>query len=230
MEYTIAETLNAFVGQSARADLLLHFVQNSYLLKGLVAVVALVMLYTARVEDERRRQSNVYATLVLVFLCVFAARILQMVLPFSPRPLHAEGLELTRLSLLTPGVLRADSSFPSDHAMMFFAIAGSVWFYARGVAALLFLHAIVMICLPRLVLGFHWLSDLVAGALLSLAIVILLHRTLAGWLERSSVHEWRAHHPALFHGFLFAVLAETATMYSGSRQLLSLLSDLAGAG
>ncbi|NNE50965.1 MAG: phosphatase PAP2 family protein [Sulfitobacter sp.] len=227
MDIYLAETLNQLVGRSEALDIGLHFVQSAYLLKGLFAATILVMLYYAQVPDPEGRRNDVYTTLILLFIALFIARFMQMALPPVSRPLHAEGMDLTRLSLLKPDVLKNDSSFPSDHAMMFMTIAASVWFYARGVASILFLHAIVIICLPRLILGFHWFSDIAAGTVIGVAVAVLLHRRMVDWIGRSPLSVWREKYPALFHGFLFIVLAETANMYSGARTLISGLADVA---
>jgi undecaprenyl-diphosphatase len=227
MDSYLSETFNAVVGRSPAFDLLLDFVQKSYLLKGLFATGILVALYAARDGDARARRCNVYATLILVFAGLFAARVMQMTLPFSPRPLYAEGMELALIAGLDPGALRDDSSFPSDHAVMFLTIAASVLLYARRTGMVLLAHALIVICLPRVVIGFHWASDIAAGAAIGLVLALGLQRPLARWLDRSPIEEFRARHGPLFHFLLFAVLCETAKLYSGSRHLLSTAAEAA---
>lgn len=228
MDMTLAADMNQIVGKFPAFDLFLDFVQGSYLVKGLFAAFVLVIILNTRGEDEADRLTKVCATLVVVFVAIFLGRILQMVLPFSPRPLHAEGFDLALARGLRPDVLSNDSSFPSDHALMYFALACSVLWYHRVAGAVLLMHAAVVISLPRLALGFHWMSDIVAGAMLGGVIAVLLHRPVAQWLSRSQLLDFRDRHPGLFHAALFALLCETATMYQGSRQILSSLADLAG--
>ena len=57
-----------------------------------------------------------------------------------------------------------DPSFPSDHAAAAFAIAVSVWFFSRrlGLVFLLFAAAIAV---SRVLLGMHYPTDVLAGAL-----------------------------------------------------------------
>ena len=60
-------------------------------------------------------------------------------------------------------------SFPSGHALNAFAI-GSVLALAYPVAALPALVVAASVAASRIVLGLHWLSDVVAGSLLGLLI------------------------------------------------------------
>jgi undecaprenyl-diphosphatase len=227
MDQAIAQMLNQIVGQSVALDLILVFVQESYLVKGLPATFILVMLLASRVEGAAQRRIDVYATVMLVFAAIFLGRVLQMTMPFSIRPLYAEGLELARAVGLGPNALQNDSSFPSDHALMYLTLAASVLMFHRIAGLVLMFHAVVIICLPRLMLGFHWTSDILAGAAIGGAMAVMLQRPLSRWLARGILPRIEATHPALFHAVVFAVLCETATMYSGTRRLLSALSEFA---
>jgi len=227
MDTYLTQALNAFAGQSVGFDLFLDFIQGSYLVKGLFAITILVMVYTSRKGDDFERQNNVYTTLILIFASLFLARIMQMTLPFSPRPLHTEGLGLQLAAGLQENVLKQDSSFPSDHAVMFMTIAASVLFYSRLAGSVLLMHALFIICLPRIILGFHWPSDIAAGIVIGALMAVLLHRRIANWLLHTRLSEFQARYPSLFYGLFFAVLVETATMYRGSRHLLSALADFA---
>jgi membrane-associated phospholipid phosphatase len=64
-----------------------------------------------------------------------------------------------------------DSSFPSGHTLEVAAFAtaaavcaGRMWPARRGVAAAAMAGWIILVALSRLVLGAHWLTDVVAGA------------------------------------------------------------------
>lgn len=126
---------------------------------------------------------------------------MQMNLPFSPRPLHTDGMNLTLVTGISENALKHDSSFPSDHAVMFLTIASSVLMYARMAGLLLLGHAIFIICLPRLILGFHWSSDIIAGAAIGVTLAVLLQRRLVTWLGLAD-RDWRNSASAIRRSFM----------------------------
>ncbi len=65
-----------------------------------------------------------------------------------------------------------ESSFPSGHAVFFFAIAAVVYFYNKK-AGLIFFLAAFLISLARVFVGVHWPSDILAGAVVGM---------ISGWL------------------------------------------------
>ena len=64
-------------------------------------------------------------------------------------------------------------SFPSGHALNAFAI-GSVLALAFPAAAVLILLVAASVAASRVVLGLHWLSDVVAGVVVGLVIGTLV--------------------------------------------------------
>ena len=57
-----------------------------------------------------------------------------------------------------------DFSFPSDHATASFAIASAFLFKSRRSWGMVFGLAALIVCLSRVFLGTHYLSDVIAGA------------------------------------------------------------------
>ena len=64
-----------------------------------------------------------------------------------------------------------DASFPSDHATAAFAIAVAVLFFDRRIGVV-FLGAAAAIALSRVLLGMHYPSDVIAGALTGTAAAV----------------------------------------------------------
>jgi undecaprenyl-diphosphatase len=60
------------------------------------------------------------------------------------------------------------NSFPSGHAAAFFSIATTVYFFAPVLGIILIAMAILT-SIARVVLGYHWLSDIFMGMLIGIA-------------------------------------------------------------
>ena len=89
----------------------------------------------------------------------------------------------------------ADSSFPSDHAIVAFAIATSLLFWNRrvGIAALV---VATLICIARVSVGVHYPTDVLVGAIVGagatgLVQLSLPQRLLAAVADRvGAFYEW----------------------------------------
>ena len=85
-------------------------------------------------------------------------------LPFRERPLHSAAIDLQIPDALDVEALSGWSSFPSDHATLFFALAIGIGLVSRVAGRLILVHAIFVVSLPRVYLGLHYPTDIVAGA------------------------------------------------------------------
>ena len=212
-------------GQNPTLDRIVVYFQDTYFWKGLVPVLVLAALFFGPEARENSVRQNVIGTLIAVFAAVFVARVLQTGLPFVERPFNTPGLTLNSAPTHSDAV-GGNSSFPSDHALMFFAMATCILQYARFAGILLIFHAVIVVSLPRIYLGLHWPSDIAAGAALGILLALLLQRPLANLIDKLGISDWPETRPILFYLLFFVAMIETANMYIGLRNLLSLAVDL----
>ena len=146
-----------------------------------------------------------------------ASRLLQVSLPLRLRPMHAGDSGFQPLPGIDPELASHWGSFPSDHAALFFALVAVVWRQSRTLGPLATLSALFGV-LPRVYLGLHYLSDVVAGATLGVALVFMAGRfgprRLAG-----RVMAWGERHPGLACGTAFLLCFEVATLFEDIRQV-----------
>lgn len=89
---------------------------------------------------------------------------------FYNRPRPFEILEnVYRLVQHSPG-----GSFPSGHAVFFFALAMGIYYYHRIWGAIFFLVAF-SISINRVAAGLHWPSDILGGAVVGILSAILIN-------------------------------------------------------
>lgn len=154
--------------------------------------------------EARRRVLSVFAALITGFL---AARVLQHLVP-QMRPFAVFPLQIP----IPPQVWRqvisglaAQGSFPSDHAVMFFALALGIWSLQRRTGWLVMALMGYFTAL-RIALGFHWPSDMLGGGLLgvgSLGLFLLAERFLRPLYDFALSLVYRYPGACYFVGYLF---------------------------
>jgi membrane-associated phospholipid phosphatase len=135
-----------------------------------VFLILIVSAVLAAPKGERLKKTSqfLFCILYIAFIIFFFNRLLFResldIVRFSPTMEFSDSI---RLSKEFPGLGIKDSSkqsFPGDHATTALLLAVSYSYYANKKLAILgWIYAIFM-CLPRLVAGAHWLSDVVIGS------------------------------------------------------------------
>lgn len=215
----ILHFFNQFVHRSWVFDSFIVLISSNHLIKGGV-LVALIWWVWFRDSNLETREL-IFAGVIASLLAVVLARVLAHVLVFRERPIYNTGLHLKLPYTLDEDSLIHWSSFPSDHAVVFFALATSIWFVSRAAGAFALCYTTVVVCLTRVYLGIHYPTDMLAGAILGIGIArlakipavrIQLSRTAMEWLEKS---------PGLFYAFFFLLTFQIATIFDPARNIVS---------
>jgi undecaprenyl-diphosphatase len=176
--------LNALAQQSRVLTRLAIFLLDSDFLKGGVITAIIVWLWFK--SDARQTATR----LQIVMLCAGAAiavvfsRLAQQALPFRLRPIHDPALNLIPPYGLNPETLAHWSSFPSDNAVLYGALATGLFLISRAGGLLGWAWTLGVILTPRLFLGLHFLSDVYAGLAFGALIMTIAFR-LKSCLGRS---------------------------------------------
>jgi undecaprenyl-diphosphatase len=124
---------------------------------------------------ERRKNSDADRNLLFIVLSLFLSRVAITetirYIWFRTRPFDA----LSGIHLIVPRI--ADASFPSGHAAFYFALAFAM-LYLNKRAGFWYLGFAIFIGLSRVVLGVHYMTDIIGGALVALISVAIIRFVL----------------------------------------------------
>jgi undecaprenyl-diphosphatase len=220
LDRDILAAINGLAGSSPPMDEFVGFVGRAVLLKGMLPMLFFWGLWFLGGPRQRERWCKLLAMLVVAGLALVAGRTLALVLPFRLRPIHTEGIDLVMPHGMHAGVLDGWSSMPSDHAVLFFAMATGLFLVNRTVGTLAFLHAILVISLPRIYLGLHLPSDLLVGALVGIGMTLLLLPPMARLIARLGIPELEPAYPHLWYPTLFLATFLCAGMFGSLIEML----------
>jgi membrane-associated phospholipid phosphatase len=155
-----------------------------------------------------------------MFLAGAVSRAMQNWLPERLRPLHSGDLDFRAPLGLKTDILEHWSSFPSDHAAVFFALSTALWLASRPIGAISYAWTIFIICIPRLLGGYHYASDIIAGAVIGILVASLIASPIGAKLS-PYVLAAEKRRTALFYAAFFALSFQFATMFNDVRHTAS---------
>jgi undecaprenyl-diphosphatase len=218
---TILAMLNQLAGRNESFDRLMLDLADSSMLKGALFMGCFWCLWFVRDGDVPARRRRVVTSIVGAIVTVLVSRSLQLALPLHERPLHNPDLNFVVPAGVNPETLSHWNSFPSDHAALFFALSVAIGFHSRLLAILASLWTLLIICLPRIYLGYHYPSDILAGALIGVLFMLATHRLIGGSALVRRVVGWELSHARAFYGLAFLVTYELAFLFYDVRSLAS---------
>ncbi len=197
------------------------YLSNSYLLKG--GVLMALLLFSAAPARRKFFSSHnlhIVRTGGAIFIAMFIARMLQLTLPQRDRPFATQGNDYA--DAYSVGM----SAFPSDHAVLMTAIATAIFIRNRVIGVIAFGWTVAAILAPRVYLGLHHPTDILAGMVIGGGITWAIIRApappgLQTWVETLEIK-----HPAplYFLAFLFAL--ETARNFEDARAGVRMVLDM----
>ena len=118
--------INRPAGPSELLDQFALDVAESAFLKGGVFLAAYCWIWFEKGPRREELRRMIVASMVAALFVALAARLMQMGVPFHFRPLHAPPFGFNTPHGVHSETLNAWSSFPSDHAAVFFALSEEV--------------------------------------------------------------------------------------------------------
>jgi undecaprenyl-diphosphatase len=151
LDYALFHGVNGFAGRSSAVDALM--IASAKYLPFVFALVLVALWLSWRPRNQR----GAFLAGVSALVALGLGQLIGKAFP-RPRPYLSHAV-----NQLIPRSL--DTSFPSDHAILGFAVAVMVWRYNRRVGTALLVLA-TLLAVARVFVGAHYPSDVFGGAVL----------------------------------------------------------------
>ncbi|PKN37715.1 MAG: hypothetical protein CVU62_08300 [Deltaproteobacteria bacterium HGW-Deltaproteobacteria-2] len=242
---SIINALNGFSRVSEAFDYFMALLISNYLVKGGILMTILWWFWFWDKNDKKQNQplrelkgkkqnqpvreckeekqnkllrERIVLTLVACLIAIFLGRFLAYVLPFRLRPLQGMVNFIAPYGI-DPNAFGSWSSFPSDHAVLFFALATGIFLISRMTGTLVTIYILLIICFPRVYCGLHYPTDIFAGALVGVGIGWLVITTkISKYISQPAIL-WLSKEPRSFYACFFLLTYQIATMFDPVREI-----------
>jgi undecaprenyl-diphosphatase len=220
-EAGIVRYFNGFADHSAFFDRTVFLIADDHLLKSGLLVAMIWWIWFKEDPKLNNKREHLVITLIACLFAVVVSVSLTYALPFRPRPLYNGSLHLIVPDGLGKTILEKWSSFPSDHASLYFALTTGFFFISKKIGLFSLAYSILFICLPRIYLGLHYPSDIIGGAVIGASIAFIANKALASNRLSEGIMKFTQSNPELFYPAFFLVTYQIADLFQSSRELVS---------
>jgi len=147
---------------------------NNSLFRGFPLFFSLVALWFS--GDDRERRGRMLAGLLAVCLATLVSAWSQFQIAVHIRPILDPELHLQNVN--EAWKWDRTSSFPSDTATMYFALATVVLLETRLAGLFCFAWVTAVIAIPRVIFGLHYPSDIIGSVILGPGFVFICAKSL----------------------------------------------------
>ncbi len=220
IDQSIMAYVNHFAQHSLLFDRAVDVISDNHLLKGGVLVTLMWWLWFRDEKSPSNSREHLIAAFLSSTVAIFVGRALALALPLRLRPINDTHVIFTLPYGSLPAAFDGWSSFPSDHAVLFFALSTGLFLTCRKVGVAAFAYTLLAICLPRLYLGLHYPTDILAGAIIGILIATVVDAHLTSGNRLAAATRFSQSHPALFYPLFFLFTFQIADMFESSRSLI----------
>lgn len=216
---------NQYSQKSMFFDLLVELVANNKLFKGGVMVSVMWYLWFKKDDFKHTKgREHILITLLTSIVAIAVGKSLALLMPFRYRPIHEPSLDFKmpfgvfETSETNNGVLL--SSMPSDHAVLYFALAIGLCFISKKIGLIAILYSFFIIGLPRVYLGLHYPTDILVGASIGVSIGVLGNLILTKNKIIKTLLNYSVYKPQIFYALFFLFSYQIADLFTDSYDLV----------
>lgn len=219
--------LGQYTTASPAFNQILHYMAGSDLVKGFPFMGVIWFFWFRDLDSKSNARRIIIATLIGCIVAVGIARSINNLGPFQPRPIANLALphpDYVGLPTSESQDLYLWNSFPSDHAALFFGLATGIFLISKIWGVCTYFYVLIFIALPRIYLGLHYATDVLAGAILGAVFVFLCNRMRFTHLYEARCTSLARRYPAAFQATIFICTTEICLMFYDVRLLFHGLS------
>jgi undecaprenyl-diphosphatase len=219
-DHSIVLFVNGFAHRSVPFDNFVDYIGSDPFLTAGIVMALFWWAWSQPGENRDRNRETLIFSLVASVLAGFLARGFAVMLPFRLRPIHDPQLHLNLPYGFDPTTLMGWSSFPSDHAAIYFCLAIGIWIVSKRLGTIALIDAAFVVCLPRLYDGIHYPTDLIAGALIGIFAISLAKIDHIRQSVSKPAWSWLHAHPSSFYAAVFLCTIEIGTGFQTLRTIV----------
>jgi undecaprenyl-diphosphatase len=118
-----------------------------------------------------------------------------------------------------PSAFEGESSLPSDHAVLFYALSAGMFFISGRTGVLAIVYTTLFLVFPRVYLGIHYPTDILLGAAIGIVVCLLCNLTVFNEKVSRPITVLSDSRPELFYPGFFLISYQIADMFENSRYL-----------
>lgn len=198
----------------------MFLISNNALIKGGILISVLWYLWF------NENDVHVHRKIIACFLsCIFAiiiGRILALTLPFRSRPILNPKFDFF-YTIDNLSWVNTWSSFPSDHAVLFFSLATGIFLISKKWGIFSYSYTFIIICFPRIYLGLHYPSDILAGMIVGIFITFVIFKLKISNILPEKAINAATKYPGIFYVCFFLLTYQIATNFDDTQAFVQFI-------
>ncbi|MDQ7783777.1 MAG: phosphatase PAP2 family protein [Desulfomonilaceae bacterium] len=221
MNFIDSSIMSCFQAVSNKSEIfdniVVSLISNSLVKGGIICAMCWWLWFRHEDPDTGVRE-RITLLIGSSFIALLVGRFLAVAMPYRIRPIHDPRIDF-KVPYGMDTVLLSDwSAFPSDHAVFFSALAAGLLFVSKRMGILALAWVFIFCFLPRMYVGLHYPTDMIAGALIGGCYASLVMTSKTGLNLVRAPMRWLHKYPSWFYAFSFILCLEISEMFDSVRK------------
>jgi len=222
-DYSIISSLNHFEGHHPSFDGALGSVSRSgnFLKAGVIGALCVWAWFKHGEDNDKNKgaRETIISGMLACLFSIIIARLIVLAFPFRVRPIAdpTNGFHFPADTIDWENW----SSFPSDNAIFFFVLTTCLFSISRTFGWIALLDTVFLICLPRVYLGIHYPTDILAGAAIGIGIGFIASRKAVKGQVARLPFLWLQKHPSSFYAVAFLFMYQVTAIFWDVRYVVA---------